>query len=228
MRDADSTGQPSQDLVAGIYVEHLERLFGLLTDHLPKVLESNRFFEEETGFHNEAGANNLVDALSHIGTLAENASNLGRDEQRDEITNFSDHLRRSMMEGFERTLKHRIGEIADSWAEYERDVRPLQERGDVRGVPTPEELATLRRRIRSQVEQGRACKRAASWDEWKQGAAHFAEACKLASELGSKLEQSIGGAQQYDRDRQSTRRNWISVAIGTAIGIAGIVLGFVA
>ncbi len=218
----------SRDTVAGIHVEHLERLLGLLTEHLPKVLESNRFFEEETGYHNEAGANNLVDALSHIGTLAENAANLSRDEQRDEITNFSDHLRRSMMEGFERTLKHRIGEIAGSWRDYERDVRPLQERGDVRGVPTPDELGTLRRRMRSQVEQGRACKRATSWDEWKKGTAHFAEACELASELGSKLEQSIGGAQQYDRDRKATRRNWISVAIGAAIGIAGIGFGFVA
>ncbi len=228
MVDQPGSDRQTQDTVADIHVEHVERLFELLKEHLPKVLESNRFFEEETGFHNEAGANNLVDALSHIGTLAENAPNLSRDEQRDEITNVSDHLRRSMMEGFERTLKHRIGEISKSWTEYERDVKPLQERGDVRGVPTTEELATLRRRMRSQVDQGRACKRAASWDEWKKGTAHLAEACELASELGSKLEQSIGGAQQFDRDRKSTRRNWISVAIGAAIGIAGIGLGFVA
>lgn len=226
MAEAPPSASQHGETVAGIYVEHLERLFGLLNEHLPKVLESNRFFEEETGFHNEAGANNLVDALSHIGTLAENAPNLTRDEQRDEITNFSDHLRRSMMEGFERTLKHRAGEVAESWREYERDVLPLQQRGDLRGVPTYDELMAIRRRFRNKVEQGRACKRASTWEEWKKGTACFAEACELVNDLGTKLELSIGGAQQYDRDRESRKLTWISLGIGTAIGLAGIAVGF--
>jgi hypothetical protein len=80
--------------------------------------------------------------------------------------------------------------------------------------------------MRSQVDQGRACKRATNWDEWQKGTAHFAEACELASALASKVEQSIGGAKQYERERKSKRRTWATFGLGTGIGIAGSIVTF--
>lgn len=62
--DASST-------IAGVHGAHIERIFWLLREKLPRVLAANRYFEEQTGLHNEAGRNNLVDALSHLGTLVE-------------------------------------------------------------------------------------------------------------------------------------------------------------
>lgn len=210
--------------VAGIDTEQLERLLGLLRDHLPKVLESNRFFEEETGFHNEAGANNLVDALSHVGTLAENASSLSREEQRDEVTNFADHLRRSMMEGFERTLKHRLGELSERWEEYQREARPLQAQGRLRGVPTPDALDTQRRRVRNLLHDGRASKRGSTWADWKAGTDCLAEACHGINDLATQVEQCIGAAREYQSERQTSRRSRIYFVVSTAIGLGGLAL----
>jgi hypothetical protein len=47
----------------------------------PHVLAANRRFEEETGFENKLGMNNLADALSHIGTLVTEGSRGGSRER---------------------------------------------------------------------------------------------------------------------------------------------------
>jgi hypothetical protein len=99
--------------VRGVYVEHVELLFGLINDRLAPVFEANRYFEEHTGIANKAGANNLTEALSHIGTLVEYAHAMDSNEQREQVAFFGDHLRRSMMESFEQVVKARLGKIKD-------------------------------------------------------------------------------------------------------------------
>jgi hypothetical protein len=84
--------------VRGVYIEHVDLLFGLINDRLAPVFEANRYFEEHTGIANKAGSNNLTEALSHIGTLVEYAHAMDSDEQREQVAFFGDHLRRSMME----------------------------------------------------------------------------------------------------------------------------------
>ena len=63
--------------LSGIYVAHLERVIGVLREKYPRALAANRRFEEETGFENKLGMNNLADALSHIGTLVTEGSRGG-------------------------------------------------------------------------------------------------------------------------------------------------------
>jgi hypothetical protein len=97
--------------VRGVYVEHVELLFGLINDRLAAVFEANRYFEEQTGIANKAGSNNLTEALSHIGTLVEYGHVMNSDQQREQVAYFGDHLRRSMMESFEQVVKARLGKI---------------------------------------------------------------------------------------------------------------------
>ena len=66
----------------GVYLDQLSRIFWLLREKLPRVFAATRFFEERTGLHNQAGTNNLVDALSHIGTLVEHAGGSSRTKRR--------------------------------------------------------------------------------------------------------------------------------------------------
>jgi hypothetical protein len=80
-----------QHAVKGVYVEHVELLFGLINDRLAPVFTANRFFEEHTGIANKAGANNLTEALSHIGTLIEYAREMDFNEQREQVALFGDH-----------------------------------------------------------------------------------------------------------------------------------------
>src|SRR5687768_15869778 len=143
-----------RDQIPGVYVEHVERLLTTLADHLRTAFEANRFLEEQTGLHNQAGGNNLTEALSHIGTLAENAQRLSFEEQRDQLTHLDDHLRRSMMEAFEVVVKARLGKLRALWSEYLRKASNLSRRGRIRGVKPQSELEVLRRKIAADVEAG--------------------------------------------------------------------------
>jgi hypothetical protein len=196
----------TDDRVEGIYLPEFRRLVRMLREKYPRVLEANRFFEEETGWDNEPGGNNLVDVLSHIGTLFEEAPNLSEDRQRDQVTLIEDHLRRSMMESWEQLLDFRLGEVDKLWDEYLQEARPLQETGELRGSPTAQQLDRMRRRYKSCLDRGRAAKRKADWDGWERGTEAFIEACKIATELYEGVEQSIAAARQHRADIQASRQ----------------------
>jgi hypothetical protein len=211
------------DSIAGVRVKHVERIFSLLRDKLPKVLEANRFFEEETGIHNEAGANNLVDTVSHLATLVEHAHELDSERQAEQVAYMEDHLRRSMMEAFEQVLKYRLGEIAKLWDEYQRLVRPRQMRGALAGVAQPQQLEALRKQMKALLEAGRATKREITWEDWEVGTDYLVQACEVASELERLLSDGIAAA----RSRASLVRRRLALAacsglallIGVGIGV---------
>jgi hypothetical protein len=207
-------GQDKEQTVADVDVRVVERLFKTLSDNLMTVFEANRFFEEKTGLHNEAGANNLAEALSHIGTLAQEASKLTYDEQSAQVALLEDHLRRSMMEAFEKLVKARLGKLNRLWHEYMRRASALSRRGKLRGTPSDDDLRALRRSVAVELEAGRSSKTGTDWRAWKKGAEHLAKAAEASEELMEGLEQTIGAAQQYRRFQ-----------IGVALGVIGLVTG---
>lgn len=206
--------QGKQEAVADVDVRVLERLLLTLRENLMTVFEANRFFEEKTGLHNEAGANNLAEALSHIGTLAQEAPNLSYDEQSAQVALLEDHLRRSMMEAFEKLVKARLGKLSRLWHEYLRKASSLSRRGKLRGTRAHDDLVALRRTIATELENGRSSKVGTNWRIWKQGAEHLAKAAEASEELMEGLEEVIGAAQQYRRFQ-----------IGVALGLLGLVAG---
>lgn len=220
---------PVVTAVDGVDVEQLRRIFRLLRDKLPRVMEANRFFEEQTGLHNEAGANNLVDALSHLATIVENAEQLGPDGQQEQVAHLEDHLRRSMMEGFEQVAKQQIGDIADTWRIYAGLVgdRTL-EAGDPRGLVTFDEMEAARRQIIELMNLGRSSKRDIDWIAWEEGANALAEACELSGELMRRLDTSIAileARKAHSRQRLATATAIAASVVATVVAVLAIILG---
>lgn len=211
------------DTIAGVSVEQLERVFFLLREKLPLVLAANRYFEEQTGIHNEAGNNNLLDAFSHLATLVEKASELTPEEQRDQVTHLEDHLRRSMMEAFEQVLKQRLGDVARRWDEYLAEVRPLVLREELPGVATEAELNRLRRRVKVRLDRARASKRDTTWEAWQRGTEELVEACDYVEQLETRLREGLAAAASHRRDKKGWRIGWLGIAIGAFIGVGGTV-----
>lgn len=220
--------------VSGVHVENLDRLVWVLREKYPRVLEADRRFEEETNVRNKLGTNNLVDALSHIGTFFESAPTSTFQDQRNQVTLFEDHLRRTMMEAWEQMLDFQAGEIDELWYEdYLKTARPKQQSGELPGSPSAAQLDSKRKRYVRLLHEGRSYKRGPGWLEWEKGTDKFIEACEVASELREQLEEAIKaakGAEQQAADRRSTaaRDNLskiltiiailVSLAIGLGVG----------
>jgi hypothetical protein len=202
--------------IDGLYVEHMRRIALVMREHYPKVLAANRFFEEETGLHNELGSNNLNDALSHLGTLLEGASEMTWEQQANEVHDFEGHLRRGMMESYEQVFRMRMGEVEKRWQRHLKVARPLLEQGKLHGVPGANELGRLRRVCKNLLEDGRAAKRGHDWELWDKGTEALAEACKTASALYVALDQGIAAAEQQQSDRRGFRLS-AAIAIVTAL-----------
>jgi hypothetical protein len=224
MSPASEPAQPDEETeqkIGAVDSRVLEALLKTLRENLKTVFEANRFLEERTTLHNQAGANNLTEALSHIGTLAEEAHRLSYEDQMAQVALLDDHLRRSMMEASERLVKARLGQLRKRWREYQRKAVPLSRRGRLRGVKTYEEVLVISRRLALRVEEGRSAKRGTDWEAWKRGAACLAQACDDAEELLDALEQALGAAQQYRRFR-------LGLIVGVGLGLAGLGLGVAA
>lgn len=218
--------EPDARRIDGVYEEHLTRIMKVMREHYPKVLAANRFFEEETGIHNELGANNLNDSLSHLGTLFEKAAEMSRERQGEEVHDFEGHLRRGMMESYEQVFRIRMGEVDELWAKHERTARPLQLEDKLHGVPSLDSLDVSRRRCKSLLDKGRAAKRGHDWDAWDEGTEALAEACRHASALAAALDQGVAGAEESvrsaNRDRTDTRR----FRLALAFAVVALPLGF--
>jgi hypothetical protein len=210
----------------GVDVEQLERVFWLLRNKLPQVFAANRYFEEQTGFHNEAGTNNIVDALSHFATLIERADELGKQGQAEQVAHLEDHLRRSMMEAFEQTLKFALSDAAELWGEYlERAYPLLGGRSSAIGIVSMGQLNEMRGKVAELLEIGRQSKRMTSWEDWEEGTGALAEACDVAEKLVEALGRSLAAADAQIRIR---RRNLL---VGFGIGLAfalGVLIGHLA
>jgi hypothetical protein len=209
------------------------------------VLEADRRFEEETNYRNKVGTNNLVDALSHIGTLFETAPSATKEQQRAQITLFEDHLRRTMMEAWEQMLTFQAGEIDKLWYDgYLTIARPLQMNGTLHGRPSAEQLDTKRKRYVRLLDEGRALKRGLDWPHWEEGTDKLIQACAEASELREMLQEAIKAAETHNtaqtqlevgdnRYRRTIRRDTgakllaiVALAIAVAMGLGlGALLG---
>jgi hypothetical protein len=215
-----------QHTVKGVYVEHVELLFGLINDRLAPVFTANRFFEEHTGIANKAGANNLSEALSHIGTLIEYAHDMDFNEQREQVALFGDHLRRSMMESFEQVVKARLGRIKDEGLldRFNAEVVPLLRDGKLPAAPTEETVRALGAETARLLDEGRKLKREHKWSAWDTGAKRLADACEKSNEWEDALRQGIGAAEQYRGERKNKLLMWIGIGVGALGIVAGVVI----
>ncbi len=203
-RDPLTTEPPAPEpgRIAGVYAGPLEQMAEIMKSRLLDVFTANMYFEEETGLRNQSGQDNLTEALSHIGTLFENAHTMSEVEQAQEVHELEDHLRRSMMESYETTFLRHMGGVDKAWEEHAALVRPLQASGELVSAPDFEKLQRLRRKCKALYRDGRLCKRGKDWDSWIKGTNLLIKACELAVELLDELRAAIAAAKQYRKDEE--------------------------
>jgi hypothetical protein len=215
--DQSSREEPEQR-IGGVYVAEVERMLAILATRILTVMDAHRYAEEHARIYNRIGRNNLTEALSHLARLAESAESLSRAEQRDQLTHFEDHLRRTMMESFEVVAKARLGKLKKdgTWDRYYSKASSLVERGKLPTCADAAEIRELEIQVKYYMEEGRSRKTGTSWEDWIHGAECLRQASDKADELSRKLREAIGAAEDYRRGR-----------LGIVVGVAGTVVGLV-
>jgi hypothetical protein len=215
--------EPEQ--IRGVYRDQLERMLELMATRIPTVMAAHRYAEEHARIYNRIGRNNLTEALSHLAGLAEGADDLTEAEQRDELTNFEDHLRRTMMESFEVVAKARLGTLKKDgiWDRYYTGAARLVDGGKLPAVASRGEILELEQEIRFWMEEGRSRKNAQNWDEWIYGADCLRKASDKADELSRHLREAVGAAEDYKRGRTGI----VVGVVGAIIGLVGIAIAVI-
>lgn len=190
----------------------------ILATRILTVMGAHRYAEEHARIYNRIGRNNLTEALSHLARLAESAPELSEAEQRDQLTHFEDHLRRTMMESFEVVAKARLGKLKQDgvWDRYYSGAARLVDHGKLPAVASAEEIRELELEVRFWMEEGRSRKNANTWDDWIYGADCLRSASDKADQLSCKLREAVGAAEDYRRGR-----------LGLIVGVVGVIAGIV-
>lgn len=212
----------ADERINGVYREQVERMLEILSTRILTVMEAHRYAEEHARIYNRIGRNNLAEALSHLARLAESAPELSDAEQRDQLTNFEDHLRRTMMESFEVVARARLGRLKQDgiWDRYYTRAARLVDHGKLPAAATDEEIRDLELEVRFWMEEGRARKTTHRWDDWTYGAECLRTASVKADELSRKLREAVGAAEDYRRGRLGL----IVGAVGTIVGVVGVAI----
>lgn len=213
---------PSEERIQGVYRREVERMLEILARRILTVMEAHRYAEEDARIYNRIGRNNLTEALSHLARLAESADELTSDEQRDQLTHFEDHLRRTMMESFEVVAKARLGKLKKDgvWDRYHTRAARLVDSGRLPAVASADEIRDLELDVSFWMEEGRTRKTAHTWEEWIYGAECLRQASEKADELSRKLREAVGAAEDYKRGRLGL----IVGFAGAIVGVAGVVV----
>jgi hypothetical protein len=185
---------PAQDFWAQLTDATQNELTQVLQVRIPDALRAIRATEQATGYTSDIANNNLVDVLSHISTLALGSGRLSPSQQEAQIARINDHLGRVLIDHPEEVVRLRLGDVADRWLDYQREVIPLRERGiDAPGAPPHQELEKTRQRIDVLFESARSAKASElTWDETLNIAAEMTEAAVLTLRMAEQLEQALG------------------------------------
>ena len=135
---------------SGLYPEILHDVSAIFGLHFPIVLDSYRDLEALTAERAFTSRQNLLEALSHLAVLFGRAAVLDRDEQLAQVAHISDHLRRVLMEGFEKQAYVVLGRIRAA-TEDGRQVFVLNTTSRLLRLSELESFTVTSRRMRSRV-----------------------------------------------------------------------------
>lgn len=226
MSDRDQQqDEDAQDPFSHLTPEVRARLARALTVELPDVQRANRVIEHRTGFTSDIGRNNMVDVLSHLGTLARE-KDLSPVDQASQLAKIEEHLRRVIIEHPEEVLRQRINEIRERWDTYMLEARPYREKSAMGNAPPHSELEADRAKVRELLETGRASKAAETpWEETLSAGAAMTEAAAVNDELGDKVLVCIGTARELKRIERRARLMVLIAATSLLLAIATFFVG---
>lgn len=124
--------------IRGVYADVVEDLLDVLAHLLADIFVATRYFEERTGIRNDLAHWSLVDALGHIGVLAERAPGMTHSEQRESVWQLQDNLRRALADSYENLVRMRLDDVAMHVTESD---------------PQDAHIQVLRTRIREKMDE---------------------------------------------------------------------------
>jgi hypothetical protein len=180
----------STDRILGIDRKIIESFLELIRDKYKIVDEANYFLESRTG---ASGVNiaivNQRDFTSHLCTLLQKPE-LHPEQQAAQLSAAEEHLRRAIIESYQRSLNIKLVSISEILDQYKMSVIPkIGKNSDFKDAPNYSAILNKLKTIRTLQTEGRNAKSINLWDKnWENGIKVFISSFDVAEELESTIE----------------------------------------
>lgn len=209
-----------RDLICGIDRDVIESFLQLVKDRYPLVDEAVFFLEGELlDSAITTGITNQRDVLGHLSTLLNNPDE-SVEKQLTHLAKAEEHFRRGYVETYQQASALILEQVETLFAEYKRIVPGLKD-PLLASAPNVTAVDDKIRRIKQARREARTAKAANHNDRGADAADKYVDAVLQLEDLKPKLEEYVGRARQIREQRDSKRRDWLSIGIG----ITGILFG---
>ncbi len=180
-----ANNQTSTDKVLEVNRNVIESFLELIRDKYHIVDQANYFLESRTG---ASGVNiamvNQRDFISHFCTVLKNHT-LTEQQQLDQLSAAEEHLRRAIIECYQRSVNIKIITIEDVLDQYKSRVIPnIGKMSELKGAPDLLEIRNKLIEIRDLQSGGRKAKSINKWTpEWEKGVKTFIDAFDMAENI---------------------------------------------
>ncbi|MFA7062040.1 MAG: hypothetical protein WC156_14630 [Pedobacter sp.] len=219
--------QEEKRKIAGVDADIIERFLLLLKDKYALVDKANYFLESQGVSGINIGMANQRDVLSHLCTILDRPE-LTYDEQVGQLASAEEHLRRAILESYQKGCTKKLSDFMDTYKQYETIVLPLKTQDvSLTSAPSMESLHVRLEEVQKLRSAGRAAKAQNKWDnEWETGVVSLVEAFNIVVEMQRDIEGYIIRAQQILSSRH--QKVWGHVGLWATIVMTfiGVVLGY--
>lgn len=219
--------EDTDDFFMEVEKEILKDFLELFRDNYEKTNIATHFLEQNEGVSNAQGIANIRDSLSHFTSALQPNSTFT--QRREHVTSAEEHLRRAIIEPYERAVNHKLTKFHALNADYRRDVIPLISR-DSRYVNAPEEsrITAVLDEVKAFLSRARNTKGKSFRDpDWQEGVLGLIEGYNLLVNLSDSVEK-YWNEYSYNRNEElrayeSRKQTWIALWSITITAIACLV-----
>lgn len=199
-------GVPEEAKIMGVEHSIIEEFFRLVKDKYPLVDKANYFLELNLGVSGiNVAITNQRDVLSHLCTIITDTT-LTYQQKLDQISNADEHLRRAILESYEKAVSLVIDNINNLFNLFKLRVIPYKELyATLNSAPDTVRVRAILRELSDMRTKGRDAKRRNKWDaEWEAGVEILLNAFNKAKELEVDLEKYLARADQIKTNKKQT------------------------
>jgi hypothetical protein len=222
-------GGPEEAKIMGVEHSIIEEFFKLVKEKYPLVDKANYFLELNLGVSGiNVAITNQRDVLSHLCTIITDTT-LTYQQKLDQISNADEHLRRAILESYEKAVSLVIDNINNLFDLYKLKVIRYKARDStLNSAPDTVSVRAILRELSDMRTKGRDAKRRNKWDaEWEEGVEILLKAFNKAKELEVDLESYLARADQIKTNKKQTFLSiWgiIATLLTFILGIALVLL----
>lgn len=207
--------------ILGVDREVLEKFLTLIRDKYHLADKANYFLERNAGVSGiNIAITNQRDVLSHLVTFLSRPE-LEINDQRGQYYNAEEHLRRAILEPYEKAVSIKENIVLTLLKNYKDIVLPLRDEPELSTAPNLVSIDARLKKVRHHRKVGRNAKGENLWnEEWEQGLRSYLDAFSELEDLQREIEECIGCANtilQKKQERRSRKISWIIGATGIII-----------